>query len=212
MITKSQFAACFSELKSYRIDELWPDLERVLKKYEINTPNRIAAFLATVGHESGSFNRTVENLNYSAAGLMSTFPKYFTPALASAYERNPKAIANRVYANRMGNGDEKSGDGWTFRGSGFMQQTGRKNIGAFALAIGKSLMETVEWLKTIPGAMEGAGWYWKANGLNAFADANQITRLSAKVNTGNPDASVSVVNGLADRKNRYFKYQKILGA
>ena len=124
--------------------------------YEINTPERMAAFIAQVAHESGQLTAVKENLNYSADGLMRIFKKYFTPALAAQYARKPEKIASRVYANRMGNGPEESGDGWKYRGRGLIQLTGKDNYTKFAADMEMTLDEAVEYLETPEGAMESA--------------------------------------------------------
>ena len=179
-------------------------LLNVLEKYEINTPKRIAGFLAQCGHESAEFNTLKENLNYGAAGLRATFPKYFADdATAKAYERKPEQIANRIYANRMGNGIETSGDGFKFRGRGAIQLTGKENYTKFATSIGKSLDETVAYLETLEGAVESACWFWSTHGLNATCDADDIVSMTKKINGG--------TIGLEDRKSHYEKAKKLLG-
>ena len=155
-------------------------------------PERVTAFIAQAGHESGNFSVIRENLNYSAQGLLATFPHYFNQALAAKYARNPSAIANHVYANRMGNGDEASGDGWKFRGRGLIQLTGRSNYSAFASVVNKSIADVIPYLETPEGATEGAGWFWSTNGLNELADAGQFITITKKINGG--------TNGLADRE------------
>ena len=159
-------------------------------------PNRIAAFIAQIAHESGGFTTTRENLNYSAKGLMTTFKKYFpTEELAKQYERKPEKIANRVYANRMSNGDEASGDGWKYRGRGLIQLTGKDNYSRFARAIDKTLDETIAYLETPNGAVASAGWFWDVNKLNIYCDKNDFVGLTKRINGG--------TIGLADRKHHY---------
>jgi putative chitinase len=157
---------------------------------------RIAGFLAQLAHESGGFNFVKENLNYSADGLRKTFAKYFpTDELAKAYARQPEKIANRVYANRMKNGDEASGDGFRFRGRGLIQLTGRDNYTRFAASLGISIDETIEYLETPSGAVASAGWFWDNNGLNQFCDKDDFITLTKRINGG--------TIGLADRKHHY---------
>ncbi|SFQ00649.1 putative chitinase [Sphingomonas rubra] len=164
-----------------------------LPAYDIDSRKRVASFLAQVGHESGGFTARVENLNYSAAGLRKVFPRYFpSDALANAYARKPERIANRVYANRMSNGDEASGDGWRYRGKSLIQVTGKANHEAFAKWIGMTLTHAIAYLLTLEGAVMGAVWFWVTNDLNSYADADRITDLSEAVNGG--------TNGLAERK------------
>ena len=159
-------------------------------------PKRMAAFLAQVAHESGSFNFTKEGLNYSAQSLMKVWPKRFpTTAIANQYARKPEKIANKVYANRMGNGDEKSGDGYKFCGRGLIQLTGKDNYSRFAKSIGKTLDETVAYLETPEGAVASAAWFWDANKLNIYADKGDFVGLTKRINGG--------TIGLADRKHHY---------
>ena len=159
-------------------------------------PKRMAAFLAQVAHESGAFNFTKEGLSYSAASLMKVWPKRFpTTAIANQYARKPEKIANKVYANRMGNGDEKSGDGYKFCGRGLIQLTGKDNYTRFAKSIGKSLDETVAYLETPEGAVASAAWFWDANKLSVYADKGDFVGLTKRINGG--------TIGLADRKHHY---------
>lgn len=157
---------------------------------------RISAFLAQVAHESGGFNFVQENLNYNAKGLMTTFKRYFpSEDIAKQYERKPEKIANRVYANRMNNGDEASGDGWKFRGRGLIQLTGRDNYTRFAKALDMTLDEAIEYLETSNGAVASAGWFWDVNKLNIYCDKDDFVGLTRRINGG--------TIGLADRKHHY---------
>ena len=159
-------------------------------------PKRMAAFLAQVAHESGGLNVIQENLNYSAKGLMTTFKKYFpTQASTNGYARNPQKIANKVYANRMGNGTEASGDGYKFRGRGLIQLTGKNNYTLFAKSIGKTIDETIVYLGTPEGAVSSAIWFWDTNKLNIYADKGDFVGLTKRINGG--------TIGLADRKHHY---------
>lgn len=172
-------------------------LQDTVHYYEISeTPQRLAAFLAQIAHESGGFNFVQENLNYSAKGLMTTFKKYFpTEELAKQYERKPEKIANRVYASRMGNGDENSGDGWKFRGRGLIQLTGRHNYTRFAEGLEMSIDDTVAYLETPSGAVSSAGWFWDNNDLNKYCDSGDFVTLTKRINGG--------TIGLADRQHHY---------
>ena len=172
-------------------------LNEVIRYYEIDqSPERCAGFLAQIAHESGGFNLVVENLNYNAAGLMRVFRKYFpSEALAKTYERKPEKIANKVYANRMGNGSEESGDGWRYRGRGLIQLTGKNNYSAFANALGISLQECVAYMETPEGACSSAGWFWDTNKLNNYCDKGDFVGLTKRINGG--------TNGLADRQHHY---------
>lgn len=157
---------------------------------------RIAAFIAQIAHESGEFKFTIENLNYSATALNKVFRKYFpTMASAQAYARNPQKIANKVYANRMGNGSESSGDGWKFRGRGLIQLTGKNNYTKFAASINKTVDETIAYLETPEGAVVGAGWFWNVNKLDIYADKGDFIGLTRRINGG--------TNGLAHRQQLY---------
>jgi putative chitinase len=168
----------------------------VLPKYEINTKERVAAFMAQCGHESVDFTKLKENLNYSAKGLHGTWPKRFvSEEAAKPYERNPEKIANKVYSDRMGNGPEASGDGWKYRGRGAIQLTGKDNYTNFAKAVGKTVDEVVTYLDTLEGAIESACWFWKKNGLNAIADAKDMTKATKVINGGDL--------GLAERKKHF---------
>lgn len=182
--------------------ELFKVLNELLPKYDINTRFRVAGFLAQCGHESDDFNVLTENLNYGAKGLMATFKKYFpTMELAKQYERQPEKIANFVYANRMGNGNEASGDGWKYRGRGAIQLTGHDNYAGFAKSIGKTIDETVEYCTTLEGSIESSCWYWKVNNINSACDANDIKLMTKKINTG--------LLGLPERNQR-FEINKVI--
>jgi putative chitinase len=160
-------------------------LDQLLDDYGINTPPRVAHFIAQCAHESGGFKFIKENLNYSAQGLMNTFKKYFpTQELALQYQRKPEKIANRVYANRMGNGDEASGDGWRYCGRGLIQLTGKDNYTFFAGSLGIPVEEAAEYLATFEGAAQSACFFWEQNNLNRFADANDIKGLTRAINGG----------------------------
>ncbi len=180
-------------------------LSKLLPDYEINTPKRIAAFVAQCAHESGGFKFLRENLNYKAESLVKVFPKYFPDmATANAYAKQPEKIANRVYANRMGNGDEASGDGWRYCGRGLIQLTGKTNYQAFADSIETPLDQITEYLGTFEGAAQSACWFWETNNLNKEADANDIKTMTRKINGG--------FIGLEDRIKHYEHALHILGA
>jgi len=199
--TKEQIAKCAPRNKNAA--ELYEALSQVLPKYDINTPERVAAFMAQCGHESVDFSVLKENLNYSAKGLHGTWPKRF-PTLDSAvpYERNPEKIANKVYSDRMGNGPESSGEGWKFRGRGAIQLTGKDNYTRFAKDIGKSLDEAVAYVETLAGAIESACWFWKNNGLNAVSDTRDMKLATKKINGGDL--------GLAERTDHFNHYLQYL--
>lgn len=158
--------------KNPYVDQWYKALSEILPEYEINTPQRVAAFIAQCAHESGNFVFLKENLNYKAASLRKVFPKYFPDdATAAAYANKPEMIANRVYANRMGNGDEASGDGWRFCGRGLIQLTGKNNYTFFAASLDIPVEEASEYLQTFEGAVQSACFFWEQNKLNQWADA-----------------------------------------
>jgi len=179
-------------------------LNDVAEYYDMyDNPRRVAGFLSQVAHESGGFNFVKENLNYGAKGLMTTFKKYFpSEELAKQYERKPEKIANRVYANRMANGDESSGDGYRFCGRGLIQLTGRANYTKFAQDLGISIEETVAYLETPAGAVSSAGWFWDNNNLNQYCDADDFVTLTKRINGG--------TIGLEDRQHHYHLALQLL--
>ncbi len=178
-------------------------LRQLLPEYQINTPKRIAGFLAQCMHESGKFLYVKENLNYRWQTLRKVFPKYFpTDALAQQYEKQPAKIANRVYANRMGNGPEESGDGWKYCGRGLIQLTGLENYTWFATSISTPVDEVVEYAETFEGAAQSACWFWESNSLNIFADAGDIVSTTRRINTG--------LLGLEERTKYYNHILQVL--
>jgi len=192
-------------VKNPYIDHWYAALEQLLDDYDINTPLRVAHFIAQCAHESGNFVFIKENLNYKAASLMTVFKKYFPTAdLAKQYEKRPEMIANRVYANRMGNGDEASGDGWRYCGRGLIQLTGRDNYTFFAGSLNITVEEASEYLATFEGAAQSACWFWEQNKLNRFADANDVKGLTRAINGG--------YIGLSDREKHTEHALHILGA
>jgi putative chitinase len=192
-------------VKNPYINQWHEALDQLLDDYEINTPLRVAHFIAQCAHESGNFVFIKENLNYKAASLQKTFAKYFpTAELAAQYEKRPEKIANRVYANRMGNGDEASGDGWLYCGRGLIQLTGKDNYTFFAGSLGITTQEASEYLQTFEGAAQSACWYWEQNNLNRFADANDVKGLTRAINGG--------YIGLEDRQSHTEHALHVLGA
>jgi putative chitinase len=192
--TQEKLASCLSRNKN--IPDLFEALNEVLPKYEITSPQRVAAFLAQCGHESADFTILKENLNYSADGLTKVFPKRFpTLDAANPYNRQPEKIANKIYADRMGNGPESSGDGYKYRGRGAIQLTGHDNYKSFADSIGKSINETVAYTETLAGAIESACWFWNKNKLNQYADSADLVTLTKRINGG--------TIGLDDRVKHY---------
>jgi putative chitinase len=167
------------------IDHWYDALSKLLPDYEINTPQRIAAFMAECIHESAGFTALAENLNYKPETLLKVFPHYFqTEEIAQQYGHHPEMIANRAYANRMGNGPEESGDGWAHCGRGLIQLTGKDNYQAFADSIATPIEQIPEYLQTFEGACQSACWFWENNNLNALADQGNIDKISQITNGG----------------------------
>jgi putative chitinase len=186
-------------LKGQVPDTVIEQIPECANKFAINARLRLAHFLAQCGHESAGFKFTVENLNYSADGLKKIFKKYFPGDLAISYARQPEKIAARVYADRMGNGDEASKDGWKYRGRGYIQLTGKSNYAAFHASVDDDIMSAPELVeKKYP--LLSAAWFWNSRSLNDLADEGSsyatVEAITRKVNGG--------TNGLADR-NKHFK-------
>jgi putative chitinase len=167
-----------------------------LPDYDINTIPRVAAFLAQTAHESGGYTAIKENLNYRPETLMKVWPRYFPNMdIANQYAHQQEKIANRAYANRMGNGDEASGDGYKFCGRGLIQLTGKDNYTRYAQSTEQTLDEASEHLTTFEGCVQSAAWFWEANNLNQFADSGDILTMTKRINGG--------TLGLADRQQHY---------
>ena len=190
--------------KNPYIEQWHHALSQLLPDYEINTPQRIAAFIAQCAHESGGFLFLSENLNYKAESLLKVFPKYFKDmATAKAYEKKPEKIANKIYADRMGNGNEASGDGYKYRGRGLIQLTGKTNYTWFAASLEISAEEAAEYMQTFEGAAQSACWFWETNNLNQWADKGDIEKMTKIINGG--------TIGLEDRKKHYAHALHVLG-
>ena len=194
------------KLKGHIPDTVIAQIPGVMENFGVNTPLRLAHFLAQCGHESGGFRLTQENLNYSAKGLMGTFKKYFpTEALANAYARQPQKIANKVYGGRMGNGLEASGEGFKFRGRGYIQLTGKQNYTAFDLAVEDDILANPD-LVSSKHALSSAAWFWKKNGLSLIADtgssAEVVTKITKRVNGG--------TIGLPDRIKHFKEFYELI--
>jgi putative chitinase len=201
-ITREQLAQIIP--KNSYIDQWCDALNKLLPDYGIDTPQRVAAFLAQCAHESGNFVFLKENLNYKWASLKKVFPKYFpTDELAQAYEKQPERIANRIYGSRMGNGDEASGDGYRYCGRGLIQLTGRNNYEAFADSIESTPEEVSAYLETFEGAVQSACWFWETNNLNQFADTDDIKTMTRRINGG--------FIGLEDRIKHYEHARHVFG-
>lgn len=193
--------------KNPYVDHWHKALTQLFPEYEIDTPQRMAAFVAQCAHESGGFMVLTENLNYRWQSLRKIFPKYFpTDELAQDYAGRPnkqEAIANRIYASRMGNGPEESGDGYRYRGRGLIQLTGRSNYTWFAASLEISPEEATEYLTTFEGAAQSACWFWETNKLNQWADKGDILTLTKRINGG--------TIGLDDRIKHYEHALHVLG-
>ena len=173
-------------------------LNETCEEFAIDTPYRIAGFISNVAHESGGFKFVSENLNYSAASLMRVWPSRFpTLEIAQRYAMNPEKIANRAYADRMGNRDEASGDGWKYRGRGLIQLTGKNNYVAYSMACDNEALQKPDIVAEPKYAAESAGWFWNVNKLNTLADAQDVQGMCRRINGG--------LNGLDDRQMKYSK-------
>ena len=181
VISESQVRRIMPKAKNENVKAFVAAFNKYSEQFEINTKMRAAHFIGQCAWESGEINAVEENLNYSADGLRKTFPRYFpTAELAASYARKPVQIANRVYANRMGNGNEASGDGWKYKGRGIIMLTGKNNYRAYqnsGYCVG-DLLSHPEWLAQYPGALKSAMWFWKANGLNALADRDDGSKIT----------------------------------
>jgi len=193
------------KLKGHVPDTVIAQIPSIQDKFEINTPIRLAHFLAQCGHESGGFKLVQENLNYGAKGLLGIFPKYFDTGTAAAYERKPEKIANVVYASRMGNGDKASGDGWKFHGRGFIQLTGHDNYKAFSAAINEDCVANPDLVAT-KYPLASAAWFFHKNGLHKIADEGAtdavVTKVTKRVNGG--------TIGLDDRIKHFKEFHTLL--
>ena len=194
-LTLEQFKVSTSS-NQFNAEKYYPFVLGACKAYGIDTRNRLAAFLSQIGHESANLSRVEENLNYSAQGLMRTWPRRF-PTLESAqpYHRNPQMIANKVYANRMSNGNEASGDGWRYRGRGLKQLTGKYNYMLLSKEFGTDFVANPELLIHPVWCAISACWFWSTNNCNSFADAQDIEGLTRRINGG--------LIGIDDRKARF---------
>lgn len=194
------------KLKGHIPDSVISQIPDTMQKFELNTPLRLAHFLAQTGHESGGFKATTENLNYGAKGLLGIFKKYFpTEAKAKEYERKPEKIANLVYGGRMGNGPEASGEGFKFRGRGYIQLTGKDNYKAFDAVVTEDILANPD-LVASKYPLLSAAWFFHKNGLHKIADKGAtdavVTEVTKRVNGG--------TIGLADRIRHFKEYHALL--
>jgi putative chitinase len=194
-----------TKLKGHIPEAVITQIPEVMEKFAINTPLRLAHFLAQCGHESGGFKAVQENLNYSADGLKKIFPKYFPGNLSESYARNPEKIASKVYGGRMGNGAEETKEGFKFRGRGYIQLTGKDNYTAFAKSIGEDTVSNPDLVAT-KYPLASAAWFFSKNGLNAIADKGAddatVTSVTKRVNGG--------TIGLVDRIKHFKEYYNLL--
>lgn len=195
-----------SKLKGHVPDKVIEQIPEIQSKFQVNTPLRLAHFLAQAGHESGGFRAVNENLNYGAKGLLGLFKKYFpTEEKAKLYERKPEKIANLIYGGRMGNGPEASGEGFKYRGRGYIQLTGKDNYKAFDATVPENILESPDLVAT-KYPLLSAAWFWNSRKLNALADQGAtdavVTKITKLVNGGNI--------GLADRIKHFKEYYSLL--
>jgi putative chitinase len=191
------------QLKALDIDPKWEEpLQAAFTKYDINTPKRQAAFIGQCAHESSNFTKLEENLNYSPERLIKVWPSRF-PNLNSAdkYAHNPQALANKVYAGRLGNNQE--GDGWKYHGRGLIQLTGRENYERCGSSLGVDLIGNPDWLLDLKYAALSAGWFWNKKGLNELADQQEYGQITKRINGG--------TLGLDDRLQKTTKALAALG-
>lgn len=197
------------QLRQLKIDPNLADyFNETFDRFDISSPARQACWIGQCGHECGNFRIMEENLNYRAPTLLKLFPRTpkrvwgFTPEEAAAYERQPQRIANRIYSNRMGNRDEASGDGWRFRGAGFLQLTGHSNFWHASQALGEDFVMQPELVRTPKYAAMTAGWFWQTHRLNQYADSGDYLTLTKRINGG--------TIGLEDRKKHINEALHIL--
>ena len=183
-ISLEQLKSFFEDTEESVLANFVDPINKVSEEFEINTLERISMFLAQIGHESGGLTKLHENLNYKAARLVQIFPKYFRDVDPEGYANNPERIANRVYADRMGNGSEDSGDGYKFRGRGAVQLTGRDNYTACGKDLGVDLEANPDYLETPEGAIRSAAWFWDQHDLNELSDEKNVTAVTKKINGG----------------------------
>ena len=204
MITIEQLQACFPHTKADRIEYFHEGIDQTFQVFDINTPQRAAAFLAQTGHESGGLNLTEENLHYKAATLSRLWPRLFPADVAEQYAaQGPQAIGSRAYGGRMGNGPEETGDGFRYRGRGLIQLTGKDNYAACGDALGMDLISDPDQVAQNPVAVLSAGWFWDTHHLNALADQGDMLTITKRINGG--------TIGLEERVELYNHILSVLG-
>jgi putative chitinase len=204
MITIEQLQACFPHTKADRIAYFHEGIDQTFQVFDINTPQRAAAFLAQTGHESGGLNLTEENLHYKAETLSRLWPRLFPEDVAEEYAaKGPQAIGSRAYGGRMGNGPEETGDGFRYRGRGLIQLTGKDNYAACGDALGMDLVSDPDQVSQNPVAVLSAGWFWDTHHLNSYADQGDMLTITKKINGG--------TIGLEERVALYNHILSVLG-
>ena len=183
-------------------EALLPGLEAAIKTADLDTPARLSAFLAQTGHESGGFKFLEENLNYKPETLCRVWPSHFNEENCHEFSGNPEAIANTAYAGRMGNGDAETGDGWRYRGRGFLQLTGKENYEHASSDLGFDFVSEPDAVATPEGAALTAAWFWKKHNLNHYVDNNDFTQMTKIINGG--------TIGLEDRVARFNHAMSVL--
>jgi len=202
-LTLSYLTTIFPRANKQTLAAVLGPLNSAMAEFGIDTPQRCAGFVAQCAHESALFTAFVENLNYTSAGLISTWPRKFNSLdFANQYQHNPEKIANYVYANILGNGPNASGDGWKYRGRGMIGITGRGEYADCGHALGKDLVSDPTYLETLEGAARSAGWFWKTRKLNVTADNDDIKRMTYLINGG--------YLGLYERTQYYVLAKRIL--
>jgi len=194
-----------TQLQALDIDQKWLEpLNAAFAKYDISTPARQASFIGQCSHESGNFRILEENLHYSATALMRVWPSRFPNLeVANQFAGNAEKIANKVYAGRMGNGDEESGDGWKYHGRGLIQLTGKDNYANCGSSLSVDLLGNPDMLLDPKYAALSAGWFWGKKGLNSLADSQDYDTMTKRINGG--------IIGLSDRKEKITKALQVLG-
>lgn len=202
LVTLPELMTIFPLSQSPIMPQFVIPLNKTMAKYDITTRNRRAMFLAQVGEESEQFRLIEEMLNYSAEGLLATFPTHFNDDSAKLYAHDAISIANIVYSNRMGNGNIASGDGFKFRGRGLIQITGRHNYSLVAKDFAMGLDDVIKYMETVEGATISAGWFWNIEKANHLADQEDIKAVTKAINGG--------YNGLENRVRFYQKAKTTL--
>ena len=202
-ITSLQFSSIVPSVTLAKVNDLLNALNKAMQEFSINTPIRQCAFIAQTAHESAGYAFLIENLNYSAQALINTWPSRFTAKNAPLYARQQQKIANYVYSNRLGNGNEASGDGWKYRGRGIIQITGKDNYRNCGVDLGLDLVTSPELLEQLEHAFRSGAWFWNSRKLNDLADKEDFVRITKAINGG--------TIGLEDRMKYYTRAKTALG-